>query len=898
MMAVLIPLAIIVAFVALFVSTARLRRRLGQAEARLDALAAALARAPGAEMPAPEATPSAPLPAPALPEPVAAPAEAPRPAWGPAHPAPPPLPKAPADIPPARTAPSFAETVLGWLQENWFYAISALSLALAGLFAAQYAAERGMLSPQMRLMLAAALGAAMIGAGEVIRRRWGDGVESATAYLPSVFSGAGLVTLYGTVLTAQMLYGLIAPGPTLALLVLIAAGALATGWFHGPLLAAVGLIGATAAPFLAGGEPGAAWMILSYFLVVMLSGLSINALRKWRFMTELALALPFGAASLVQMGLSGGMLAYIGFAVAFIVLGSIFLGGALRPRFEASGPLVSLAQGKRREVTWTRVLPLLVWGAGIVGIVLAAGDGWSLEQPAAIVAPTGLFVLGALWSRSAPGADDFVLLSGAALIWLSLGVRPQYLPVEPLPDGTAPYDASAFYLLLAAALIASLTAAWRSAGTRGAASLWWAQGAALIGPGILALQELLHTPGAIIGAPLWASIAMGFAAVATALGERARRVDGADHSRVSLAALAAMALIALALFIVLSEVALAVLVLGAVAMDTRWQLKHLSWFAQAGVAVLVYRAVADPGLFWALDRASYFDLFLGYALPAVALAAAWLLLRGSARVVSRAVLEGGFATVLGTGVSAVIERLLSDGAEAGAHQHLTYGLVSAVWLLSGGAALRNAFVAGPPGRLAQLAKAVRIASASVSFAVAALAMGFALMLNPLGEWSERVLGPVVFSSLAPAYLLPGLILLAFALRLTRLVAPLRVALGSLGAALTALYLFETVAQAWRGNWLANAPMRDGELWSYTALLLLIGGALLLAALLRRATWLRYLADGVLGVAIAKVFLVDASGLEGLVRAGSFLILGLALAGLAWINRLAARAIDKGAPPPA
>lgn len=43
---------------------------------------------------------------------------------------------------------------------------------------------------------------------------------------------------------------------------------------------------------------------------------------------------------------------------------------------------------------------------------------------------------------------------------------------------------------------------------------------------------------------------------------------------------------------------------------------------------------------------------------------------------------------------------------------------------------------------------------------------------------------------------------------------------------------------------------------------------------------------VIAVTVAKVFLIDASGLTGLTRVFSFLGLGLSLAGLAWLNRWA------------
>lgn len=69
--------------------------------------------------------------------------------------------------------------------------------------------ENGILPPAARVASALAFGLGLIGAGEYIRRRCGEAEDSATAYLPSVFAGAGLVSLFGAVLSAQMLYGLI-----------------------------------------------------------------------------------------------------------------------------------------------------------------------------------------------------------------------------------------------------------------------------------------------------------------------------------------------------------------------------------------------------------------------------------------------------------------------------------------------------------------------------------------------------------------------------------------------------------------------------------------------------------------------------------------------------------------
>ena len=73
-----------------------------------------------------------------------------------------------------------------------------------------------------------------------------------------------------------------------------------------------------------------------------------------------------------------------------------------------------------------------------------------------------------------------------------------------------------------------------------------------------------------------------------------------------------------------------------------------------------------------------------------------------------------------------------------------------------------------------------------------------------------------------------------------------------------------------------------------------GAALLWLAVQRRSEPLRRLAMVVIGVTVAKVFLWDAAGLSGLVRVLSFACLGLALAGMAWLNALIRRAMaDQG-----
>jgi uncharacterized membrane protein len=211
------------------------------------------------------------------------------------------------------------------------------------------------------------------------------------------------------------------------------------------------------------------------------------------------------------------------------------------------------------------------------------------------------------------------------------------------------------------------------------------------------------------------------------------------------------------------------------------------------------------------------------------------------------------------------------------------------WLVLG---LSQTYRAG----LGPTLRRTRLALGGVAGAIAAgLLLIAALPLNPLffaypDDLGALVLGPWLLDTLALAYALPALVLLAAAWRLAfpRL---LRLALLGAGSALAALYLGLEIRRFWQGDWLGIPGVTEPELYSYTIALMVVGAGLLWQAILRRSHLLRRLAMAVIALVIAKVFFVDASGLTGLTRVFSFLILGLSLAGLAWVNRWADRRLS-------
>ena len=110
--------------------------------------------------------------------------------------------------------------------------------------------------------------------------------------------------------------------------------------------------------------------------------------------------------------------------------------------------------------------------------------------------------------------------------------------------------------------------------------------------------------------------------------------------------------------------------------------------------------------------------------------------------------------------------------------------------------------------------------------------------------------------------------------------------------LAGLWLGLTIKHFWRGPEAMGLPwVGQPELYSYTMALLTVGAGLFYQSLARSSVMLRKAGLLVIGLAVAKVFMIDIGSLGGLIRVFSLLFLGLALAALAWLNRWAAGRYD-------
>ncbi len=886
----LVVLAIPVFVVVLLVGHVRLRRRVEQLERQIEGLdgsADAAVHAPASkDRPTPIET--------------EAPEERPKPAPWPVR-----LPQGAAASTPGDTAAQSTEEssaavvfrkerfsgLIVWMRENWFYAVSALSLALAGIFLVQYGVESGLLSPTARVAAALAFGALLIAGGEVVRRRFGDDEDSPTAYLPSVFSGAGLVSLFGGILAARQLYDLISPETALAGMMLVALVGLVLGWFHGPLLAAVGLIGAFTAPFVVGGSSDNPSWLYGYFLVIAVLGLGIDTVRRWAWISALTLIGAYTASWLLVTGSPLTESAYLCFAAALAVISVLIPNRRIWP--DHSGPLISEMFFRIKGDPWpefpTRIaFASVAVSTAILSLFWAASTA---EFWLGVALLGGLTLALILWAKDAPALQDITILPAAGLIGFVFLHGFDHGPARTLFDATYLETAEADYpwvvtLLVTFGAMVSVLCAWRSFGVERYA-VAWAAAAALFAPLLAIAVEVGWQPSNVIGAYPWALHAVALGALMVAMAERFARVDAKDRMRTSLATLSALSCLTFACVIVLSSAALTVAIVAAIvvaaALDRKFTLPPMSWFIWIGVVTVGVRLVLEPGIYWAA-QAPVPEMTIVYSASIVGFVLAHYLLKPLNRPVAALMLESAAWATGGVLLSLLLLRWLENFGEVGAtDSHWGLGLLSVIWLSLAFAQVQRLELGG---RL----QVFRILL-GVAFALhGLLLLGEALTeANPLLRLSaDPVLGPPVFNTLAIAYFFPALAIGFSAWRISSMPRLLQQFSYAAAVALGAIWLGLAIRHFWRGasSMYHGSGVTQPELYTYTLTLLAIGAVLFYQSLARRSDVMRKAGLIVIGLAVAKVFLIDIAGLGGLIRVFSLLALGLSLAGLAWLNRWA------------
>ncbi|MGB7319599.1 MAG: DUF2339 domain-containing protein, partial [Planktotalea sp.] len=551
---------------------------------------------------------------------------------------------------------------------------------------------------------------------------------------------------------------------------------------------------------------------------------------------------------------------------------------------------VVLKLRNKADRSWPDFPARLAGGTFIAAIALSAlmplETRLLLESWLAIASLTALGLLALVWMARACALQDLSIVAPVVLLVLLVvlaldrsAIYQDFVAVsalERLEGQTLPRAASVFAAIF---MLFAALGSWRaSAGVRG--SIIWIGASALAVPAALGALEIFWTPTKYIGAYPWAGHAILGAALMTLLAERSIKRWPNDLRPAALFAMSALSLISFALMLILStaalSVAIAVMIVIAALIDRRLDMPWLGLFIQLALAVLGWRFLIDPGVPWASwQYTPLWEVGLAYAVPLALMGCAWWILRAIKREAAQLALESAVWSLGAVFALILLERALRSDIDS----FWGLALAGAILLISMGAQLYR-------WRKGSALAWLRVGLASLLGLIAMVVLFVAQIgMSPLTRWGLRdVEGPLVLDTIAIGYLVPAAVLGVLAWKLDHINRFVRGAFAALASLMALAFVGLEIRRFWQGDLMAGPALSQGELYSYTIAMMIASVALLLFAFSRRSEGLRKLAMAGIALTIAKVFLIDMSGLNGLVRVASFLGLGLALSALAWLNR--------------
>jgi len=806
--------------------------------------------------------------------------------------------------PPVEGEPIAARTSLEEkIGSRWAVWVGGLALGLGGIFLVRYSIEAGLLGPAARVLLGLVFSGLLLAGGEWLRRSGFAEADGPTrrAYVPGVLAAAGAVSAFASVYAAYGLYGLI--GPAFAFIALGAVGVatLTLALRHGPALAALGLLAAYATPILvSSGEPALLPLVI-YLAVVSAATYGVARLRLWRW-----LAVSATAANILWSLLLSVTVVTVGHAADQLYVAAHFLISLLL------AAVVFVTSHAPRDRTAdapfdrTALAVLSLFALPLLAFVAAAGTGALTVTLIAIMALV-LMALASEWPAARGLAVTALVVT--LLAYGLLNVTVSNIVIDPVTGQPTVADfgdllaspAGSDYLGIGILLGVILTVAGLAGAIASRGRPQLAVAGAFAAPGLIAFAYL-NTSRDLSASPAFAVAALVaavyLASVTEYLGRRlaadAKGRDGAIAAYAVGCITALGAALTIAFERGMLTVSLALLVAGIAWVETRRPVAALRPTALAVAAVVIARVVWDPRIVGDdLGTTILFNpLLYGYGVPTLCFAyAAWRFGRtpGDPRPVP--IFEA--LAVVFTALTATVEvhHAMNGGdlfapVSSLAEQSLITMVMMAIslglnWL--GARRPSPVMIWGVP--------------LFGGFGLIMAAIGLLIVNNPLLS-GEPIDGGAFDGKLLLGYLGPAvlaLLITGLARRrkdLPRYAVPIAATVGGL---LVAMWATLAVRAGWHSGNLGWGGVEEGELYAYSAVWLVLGLVVLTVGFVAASRTVRTVAAVIVAGVVAKVFLIDTSGLTGPLRALSFIGLGGVLVAIGLAYQTVLRRQRKGLP---
>ncbi len=786
------------------------------------------------------------------------------------------------------------------LGARWAVWVGGIALLFGAVFLLRYSIESGFFTPAMRIAMASVLGAALLAGGEWLRRQDGRAVGAKLAkgalkdsplagrvfensYIPGVLTGVGIFTLLGTIFAAYSLYDYIGAVPAFILMGIVSLGALALGLLHGPWISALGLVASFATPLLIQTETPNVHALFGYLTIISLAGWALARIRQWGWLDIATLG---GGLFWLAMSLKaakapdtyGVWLAFLAFS---LVAGNFIASKAEKrqPGKPKPADLAALKHGPATALIWTAVAAILllkslafskmsfqtetIIGLGFVGALAAfvikaprlIGNLW----PASLFA---FFLTAFEFAKDKPRTGGeilpaimFAALIGGSIFWaLYRSKETEYS--KPL--------------VLTSALLGALSPSL----------IVWAQDMDHF------KGETNFTAAAVMicaAACLWAALKF-----------REARFDERETPNTINAVYALGAAFAYWMSIIiwgkgLEEsigLIMGIVVFALIYGRFKWEILRWIAFGFAAIAAVQILYVEIPIASRVSDSPFFNELWFYFALPSVVCFGAARGLEFTRRDLPSEGLKAFGLAFAALFIVFQIRHFSNDGqilSPSFGFDEIALQVAAGLCFTLGGAWLKLPEVrlsADPkkPFPLAQnLIPGILTLVSYVTLAIFVVGLCFAMapLLNP----DTIISGGPVLNSLIIAYLVPGILMAAilFLVRDKRSKTYSRILSGTISLALV-FYVTSQIRRLYSGDMISI--LRDFpeglETYTISASWLLIGILLLVVGLKRDVKSLRAASALMITLATLKAFLIDMATLEGVLRAVSFVILGLVL----------------------
>jgi uncharacterized membrane protein len=818
-----------------------------------------------------------------------------------------------------RAAPALTrENLESYLGARWPVWVGGVALALGGIFLVRYSIEAGLLGPAARLTLATLFGLFLIGAGEFVRRKllpWGMpqiAGRNTNAMVPGALTAAGAVTLFGAIYAAYAVYDFIGATPAFLLLGLVSFATIALSLLHGQALAGLGLLAALLVPALVSTQAPNPTALFAFLSLTWLGTNAAARIRRWILVPVLAN---------IGVGLWALLYFFIveypehappAMAMILMAAGTAFLwpGAA----YASERPVTAGWPGllRRRPLSISLSLSIMMLLVALSMMVLSPNpSAESLFTGAAVLA--ALAAVGAsrtfgVWAALIAAAGAVIAVGSTALAWLD------FMPPTPISGQLAPVKDFTLEIAISLGLGAVFTLLGfaflrRFRRSEPEFSAVWAVLMSAV-PVTLAVISFLNFGsltrdvthglyGLALGAVLLVLADWMFkpAPLPTGnTGEDLPRLDWAANLLVG----GSFAGFTFALHALTSGMVTTILVavLGfAFLLAQRLRAwPALPWMMAAAMLVVFSRIAWQPTLVGAdsLGTTPFFNALLpGYGIPSALAVAAAYLMRHSPDFRIRNILQALASLSALLTVAVLIRHAMNNGVldarvptlgEQSIYTLLTVGFSGILMTLD----LKSP---SPVFRWGSMLAGVIATINVLSLHV--------FGLNPFFTGEDTGPWPVV-NLLLLGYLLPALAygIVAFYAR-GRRPQPYVAMLAVAGAVLGFLWATLSVRRFWQGTNIADwKGFLSPETYSYSVVWLLIGVGLLVLGSRLNAKSLRLASGGLILIAVVKVFLIDMSNLEGILRALSFIGLGAVLIGIGlFYQRILAKAPAESDPVP-